>query len=238
MYGYDDISGYGEEIITTEGYDDDLGYDDYDIGYDDDDLGWDDDDLGYDDDDLGYDEMVGDEVDALLAELSGDDDDLGYDDMVGRRRRRRRPPRPRYRSRSRRRRRPSRRRRRSPRPKMSQTMRQIRPSQARRYPLGVGTTALAANATAVITVNPQLPFKLMRLSTPSTNVTIDNIQIGTVSQFVAAGGIPAEVFAPNAIGVDLKGDTAVPGVQIQITVTDTSGAANTFRGAFFGLVAQ
>lgn len=210
MYGYDDISGYGEEIVST-GWDDDddLGYDDYD------------DDLGYDDydDDLGYDDMVGDEVDALLESLSGDE-------MVGARRRRRRRRRPRRRARSRRK------------PKMTQTMRKIRPSQARRYPLGLGTTALAANATAVITVNPQLPFKLMRLSTPSTNVTIDNIQIGTVSQFVAAGGIPAEVFAPNAIGVDLKGDTAVPGVQIQITVTDTSGAANTFRGAFFGLVAQ
>lgn len=223
MYGYDDISGYGEEIVPTMGedeFDDDLGYDDYD------DLGWDDDDLGYDDDDLGYDDdMVGDEVDELLAELSG------YDDaMVGARRRRRR-----------RRRRPMfmrRRRRRRPRPRYTQRMRKIRPSQARRYPLGLGTTALAANATAVITVNPQLPFKLMRLSTPSTNVTVDNIQIGTVSQFVAAGGIPAEVFAPNAIGVDLKGDTAIPGVQIQITVTDTSGAANTFRGAFFGLVAQ
>jgi hypothetical protein len=212
MYGYEDISGYGEEIVP-------VGYDDYD-------------DLGYDDDDLGYDDMVGDEVDQLLAELSGeyDDDlgydDLGYDDMVGARRRRRR------------RRRPRRRARRPARPRMSQSMRRLRPSQARRYPLGLGTTALLANATAVITVNPQLPFKLLRLSTPSTNITVDNIQIGTVSQFVAAGGIPSEVFAPNSIGIDLKGDTAVPGVQIQITVTDVSGAANTFRGAFFGLVAQ
>lgn len=227
MYGYDEISGYGEEIVPTVGdeFEDDLGYDDYD-------------DMGYDDDDdMGYDDMVGDEVDELLAELSGeDDDDLGYDDMVGARRRRRRRRVPSWlrrrirkaRSRGRRRRRP----------RMSQTLRKIRPSQARRYPLGLGTTNLAANATAVITVNPQLPFKLMRLSTPSTNVVVDNIQIGTVSQFVAAGGIPAEVFAPNAIGVDLKGDTAVPGVQIQITVTDISAAANTFTGAFFGLVAQ
>lgn len=220
---YDEISGYGEEIVPVGEWDDYdvMGeYDDYDEYV-----------VGADD----YDEIVGDEVDELLAELSGEDDYediIGYDEMVGRRRRRRR--RPRFRAR-----RPRRRlvRRRS-RPRMSQVMRKIRPSQARRYPLGLGTTVLAANATAVITVNPQLPFKLMRLSTPSTNVTVDNIQIGTVSQFVAAGGIPAEVFAPNAIAVDLKGDTAVPGVQIQITVTDTSGAANTFTGAFFGLVAQ
>lgn len=190
MYGYDDISGYGEEIVPVGEYDDDMGYEDL----------------------VGDDDLVGDEVDQLLAALEGEDDD----DVGARRRRRRRRRRPRSRAR---------------------LVRQ-RQTQMRRYPLGLGSTALAANATAVITVNPQLPFKLLRLSTPSTNVTVDNIQIGTVSQFVAAGGIPSEVFAPNAIAVDLKGDTAVPGVQIQITVTDTSGAANTFTGAFFGLVAQ
>lgn len=223
-----ELSGYGDEIVET-GWDDDddMGYDD------DDDMGYDDDDdMGYDDDDelegeLIGDELIGDEVDDLLEALSGE---------VGRRRRYRRR-RPRFRLR--RRRRPSRRRsRRRRRPRSRMSLRKVRQTQARLYPLGLGVTALAANATAVITVNPQLPFKLLKLATPSTNVQIDNIQIGTVSQFVAAGGIPAEVFAANSVGVGLKGDTAVPGVQIQITVTDTSGAVNTFAGAFFGLVAQ
>lgn len=195
----DELEGYGAEIVES--------------GYDDDDLGYEYDDMGYEDvgeDDLiGDEDYMGDEVDDLLAALSGE---------VGRRRRRRRRRRPRRRGRMR--------------------LKRQRASQARLYPLGLGVTALAANATAVITVNPQLPFKLVKLATPSTNVQIDNIQIGTVSQFVAAGGIPAEVFAPNSVGVGLKGDTAVPGVQIQITVTDTSAAANTFAGAFFGLVAQ
>jgi hypothetical protein len=123
-------------------------------------------------------------------------------------------------------------------PRARHTLRKIRPSQFRRYPLGLGVTALLAGATAVITVTPQLPFKLMRLSTPSANITIDNIQIGTVSQFVAAGGVPSECMAPLAIGAELKGDTCVPGVQIQITVTDVSAAPNTFRAALWGLVAQ
>lgn len=212
MYGYDDISGYGDEIVP--------------VGYEDDD-----DEMGYED--LVGDDLVGDDVDDLLEALEGefDDDEIGARRAYSRSRYRRSPSRSRYRSRSRSRYSRSRPRRRFGLVRQRQT-------QARRYPLGLGSTALAANATAVITVNPQLPFKLMRLSTPSTNVTVDNIQIGTVSQFVAAGGIPSEVFAPNAIAVDLKGDTAVPGVQIQITVTDTSGAANTFTGAFFGLVAQ
>ena len=220
MYDEDELSGYDEEIVPV-GYDDD---DDDDLGYDeyiDDDLG-EEDLIGEDDDDL-----IGDEVDDLLDALT--------EGEVGARRRRR------YRSRGRRRRYRPRRRyrmRRRSRPRRKLMMKKVKASQARTYPLGLGTTALAANATAVITVNPQLPFKLMKLATPSTDVQVDNIQIGTVSQFVAAGGIPAEVFAPNSVGVGLKGDTAVPGVQIQITVTDTSGAANTFTGAFFGLVAQ
>jgi hypothetical protein len=124
------------------------------------------------------------------------------------------------------------------RPRARHALKKVSQSQFRRYPLGLGVTALLANATAVLTVTPQLPFKLMRLSTPSVGITIDNIQIGTVSQFVAAGGVPSECMAPLAIGSELKGDTCVPGVQIQITVTDVSAAPNTFRAALFGLVAQ
>jgi len=222
-YEDDELGGYDEEIVPVEGDyddDDDLGYDEY---IDDDDIEGEDDLIGDDED------LIGDEVDDLL-------DALTEGEVGARRRRRSRSRYLRRRSRPRSRRRFIRRRRSRPRRKLS--LKKVRASQARTYPLGLGTTALGASATAVITVNPQLPFKLMKLATPSTNVQIDNIQIGTVSQFVAAGGIPAEVFAPNSVGVGLKGDTAVPGVQIQITVTDTSAAANTFTGAFFGLVAQ
>lgn len=114
----------------------------------------------------------------------------------------------------------------------------VTPRSFRKYPLGLGTTNVGIGATAVITVNPQLPFKLIRLSTPVVDFDIENIQIGTVSQFVAAGAVPSEVFAPDATGVELKGDTAVPGVAIQITVTNLGAAAQDFRGAFLGLVAQ
>lgn len=179
---------------------------------------------GYDEDwedEVGEDELVGDEVDDLLRAISGDedDDDIGYDELVGARRRRRK-------------RRPKKR------PISKHIVRKVSPGVFRRYPLGLGVTALAAGATAVITVTPQLPYKLMRLSSPSLQVTVDNIQIGTVSQFVAAGGVPAECMAPNAIGAQLKGDTCVPGVQIQVTVTDVSAAPNTFRACLWGLVAQ
>jgi hypothetical protein len=189
---YDDISGYGEEIVDV----DDVGYDEM-VGDDD-----------YDDSELGYDEMVGDEVDELLQALSG------YVGARGRKPKRR------------------------IRPKRRSVLRRVRPTVSRRYPLGLGITAVGIGATAIIAVNPQLPFKLLRLSTAVAGFTIDNIQIGTTSQFVAAGAIPSEVFAPNAIGVALRGDTAVPGVQIQITVTNTGLAIANFTGALFGTVAQ
>lgn len=181
---------------------------------------------GYDD--YPDDDDVGDEIDDVLDALSGDDDDddlVGEDDdLVGargtyrsrimRRRRRRRRGRSRYR------------------------VKKIRAKQLRQYPLGLGTTNIAPGATAVITANPQLPFKLTRLSTPSVGLVIDNVQVGVVSQFVAAGAIPTEVFGPTATGIRLKGDTAVPGVAIQVTVTNPTIAAVDFGGALFGLVAQ
>jgi hypothetical protein len=176
---------------------------------------WDDEESGYEDDDeSGYEEdLVGDDVvDDIIEAISGSDE------LVGARRKKRR-------------RRPKRR-------VSKAVMRKLKATQFRRYPLGLGVTNLLAGASAVLTVTPQLPYKLMRISTPSTNITIDNIQIGTVSQFVAAGGVPSECMAPNAINAELKGDTCVPGVQIQITVTDVSGAANTFRACLWGLVAQ
>lgn len=112
------------------------------------------------------------------------------------------------------------------------------PNRLGQQALGLGTTALTANGSATVTLTPQLPFKPYRLSTTATGVRIDDIRVGNASQFVAAGSIPAEVFGPTAIGTRLKGDTAVPGVDIIITITDTSGAANTFEGALIGDVAQ
>lgn len=120
----------------------------------------------------------------------------------------------------------------------SKGLRTVRNVQLRRYPLGLGATIIGPGATAIISANPQLPFRVDRLVTPSTGLLIDNLQVGTVSQFVAAGAVPTEVFAPNAFGVALKGDTAVPGVSVQITVSNPTGAPLTFSGAIIGSVAQ
>jgi hypothetical protein len=114
----------------------------------------------------------------------------------------------------------------------------VRNRELRRYPLGLGATSLGAGTTAIISANPQLPFRVARLVTPSTGLLIENIQVGTQSQFVAAGAVPTEVFAPDAQDVELRGDTAVPGVSVQITVSNPTGGALVFSGAIIGLVAQ
>lgn len=118
-------------------------------------------------------------------------------------------------------------------------LRRVRNQQLRRYPLGLGATSIAAAATAIITANPQLPFRVNRLVIAGgVGLLIDNLQVGTVSQFVAAGSMPVEVFAPDAVAVQLKGDTAVPGVNVQITVSNPTGGPIVFAGAIIGLVAQ
>ena len=198
------------------------------------------DDYYFEDDELGWDEeLIGDEwdelddeVDAALEgygeEIIGDyEDSPEYDDDVGARRRRRRRP-------------PARRRRRRPAPRAR--LRRVRQKQFRRYPLGLGATVIGAGATAIISANPQLPFQVNRLvvaiNAGSSGLLIDNLQVGTVSQFVAAGSVPIDIFAPDAVNVSLKGDTAVPGVNVQITVSNPTVAALTFAGAIIGTVAQ
>jgi len=120
----------------------------------------------------------------------------------------------------------------------SKMLRPVANQQLRRYPLGLGATSIGAGATAIISANPQLPFRVDRLVTPSTGLLIDNLAVGTVSQFVAAGSVPVEVFSPDAVDVNLKGDTAVPGVSVQITVSNPTAGALTFSGAIIGTVAQ
>lgn len=117
-------------------------------------------------------------------------------------------------------------------------LQRVENKSGRRYPLGLGATTIGAGATAIISANPQLPFRVDRLVTPSTGLLIENLQVGTVSQFVAAGAVPVEVFAPNAFDVELRGDTAVPGVSVQITVSNPTAGALVFSGAILGPVAQ
>jgi hypothetical protein len=116
-------------------------------------------------------------------------------------------------------------------------VRNTAPTRLQRLALGIGITSVAATSSAVVTVTPQVPFKLERFISQSTGLTVNDVKVGTNSQFVGAGSIPVEIFARDAIGVGLKGDTAVPGVDIALYVSNPSGGALTLSGAYLGLAA-
>lgn len=111
------------------------------------------------------------------------------------------------------------------------------PTRLQRLALGLGITSVAANSSAVITVTPQVPFKLERLVSQSTGLTINDVKVGTNSQFVGAGSIPVEIFARDSVGVGLKGDTAVPGVDIALYASNPTAGALSLSGAYLGLAA-
>ena len=100
-----------------------------------------------------------------------------------------------------------------------------------------GATLIPAGLSVNIPLAPQVTFRLERFiaaDTTSPSFDILDIRVGKDSQFVAAGAVPAEVFSSKAVGVGLKGDTAVPGIQIIITVLNKTLAAARFQGAIIG----
>lgn len=112
-----------------------------------------------------------------------------------------------------------------------------KPKQLNKLAIGIGATNIAANSSAVITVTPQLPFRLERFITPSVGLQVTDIKVGTNSQFVGSGSIPIEVFATNSVGVSLRGDTAVPGVDISLGLANPGGQVLPATGAYIGYAA-
>jgi len=106
-----------------------------------------------------------------------------------------------------------------------------------RLAIGIGSTSIAATTSAVVTVTPQLPFRLERFVSPATGLLITDIKVGTNSQFVGSGSIPIEVFAANSVGVALRGDTAVPGVDIALGLSNPTAGALAASGAYIGYAA-
>jgi hypothetical protein len=103
--------------------------------------------------------------------------------------------------------------------------------------LGIGSTNIATLTSAVITVTPQCPFRLSRFTTPVVGLQVLDIKVGTNSQFVGSGSIPIETFAKDAVGIELKGDTAVPGVDIALSLSNPTNATVAATGAYIGFAA-
>lgn len=112
------------------------------------------------------------------------------------------------------------------------------PTKARKLYLPLGTTSVAAAASANITARPQsIAFKPTRLVIPATiapDFTIDNILVGVKPQNVQTGSAPAEAFVANAVDTELDCDTVQTSQDLVTAVTNISGATRNFRGVYFG----
>lgn len=114
------------------------------------------------------------------------------------------------------------------------------PTEARRYTLSFSQT-IAGGATVDVIRFPQVVFRGERLFVPSTiapNFDIVSITIGNRPQFAAAGATPAEIFSEVSINNELGLDTAQPGVQVILQVTNRDAEEQEFRAVIIGAVVQ
>lgn len=97
---------------------------------------------------------------------------------------------------------------------------------------------IAAGATQVVTCRPQKRFRAERftISPGSTNWLVNSIQIGVDPQFVTtSGSVGGGEYDPLATsGANLMGGTADPGIDIAVSVTNTTGGALRFTASFTG----
>lgn len=113
------------------------------------------------------------------------------------------------------------------------------PTVIRRQVLPIPATSVPASGTVTVTLQPQRSFRVERLILGSTvspsQIVVSDISVGAERQFVAAGDVPISAFSPDAVGTQLRGDTAQPGTTVTITLRNLSGSsAETVSGAFFG----
>ena len=108
----------------------------------------------------------------------------------------------------------------------------------REYPLGFDSeVAIAAGATATITTQPQIPFRVERLVVPSDlagSFVVEELTVGKNPQLAANVGVPARIYDERAVGMRLRGDTAQISQNVSLRVTNISGAPVRFRAAIIG----
>lgn len=173
--------------------------------------------MGDVDDDFDEGGMLGDEYEIL-----GDDDDdlMGDLEILGRRRRRRR---------------------RRARPRVRRRVARRGYTRDRGLLLGFGTqTGIAAGATVDFVANPQVPFRPKRvlIDTDQTPIEVADIKVGKNSQLASAGGFPGSAFQATAFDIGVKFDSAYPGLDIVVTITNNSAAAATITTGMFGYAAE
>lgn len=99
-------------------------------------------------------------------------------------------------------------------------------------------TVVAASGSATILAFPQRTFRTERFAVTSTIAEfflITDLRIGRESMMVAAGAVPAQIFAEVGVGVRLRGYTANLGNTIAVDIINSDAAnAHTFLAAIIG----
>lgn len=119
----------------------------------------------------------------------------------------------------------------------AQQLRSVGESIARRQISPVPLTSVPANSTANATFRPQRPLRAERLVLDGAalgGLFVTDFLIGADPQFVNSGAVPASSFSPQAFNMELRGNTADPGIDITITFHNTTGAAIVVGGMLLG----
>jgi hypothetical protein len=97
--------------------------------------------------------------------------------------------------------------------------------------------AVGAGLTVNVVTQPQANFQPYRILVPTSvapSFVINNITIGTRSQFSGQGALSAEVFQVTAVGAAVKMDMAYTSQNITFNVTNVSVGAVRFFAAMIG----
>lgn len=114
---------------------------------------------------------------------------------------------------------------------------QRRLTTRRKFPLGFPAIDLPAGGSALLETNPQFVFRPERLVVPSDiafDVRLQDVKVGTQSQFVSTDAVPAAVFSEVAINTGISFRTAEIGNGVSFTAINTTGAVVRFSAAIIG----
>jgi hypothetical protein len=113
---------------------------------------------------------------------------------------------------------------------------QTNAADIQRLAAGVARAAIAAAASLDSVVTVQEAFRPDRivLSVVAQALDVTNVKVGTKSLNVTSNPISGNCFSEQAIGTNLCGYTAQPGVGFIISFTNNTAASITTGGGVFG----
>lgn len=119
------------------------------------------------------------------------------------------------------------------------TVRTKPPTTARELILGFDSVTVVTKSTSrKITTRAQQIFRPDRLivaAAIAASFTVDDLKVGTNSQFLSGDSVPAEAFSNVSVGVKMHMDTVNPGIDVVLTVTNIDAANDhRFNGALIG----